>query len=182
MMGGPGGPRGPGFGGLPFQHPDQRAVRARHGPRPADPARRRPRRDPAPARRGAAQRLPGDAGAREPQRRRVAAEPRLGLPRAPAARRRGPRPQRGPRRRQRLRAHRRGPQARRGAPRAARDAVGAGGRGRCRRACASSAASSQQVAIATRQVMHAGTVAQAKEASEILANTRRALYRILAEE
>ncbi len=39
-----------------------------------------------------------------------------------------------------------------------------------------------QVAIATRQVMHAGTVAQAKEASEILANTRRALYRILAEE
>jgi DNA-binding PadR family transcriptional regulator len=39
-----------------------------------------------------------------------------------------------------------------------------------------------QVAIAARQVMHAGTVAQAKEASEILANTRRALYRILAED
>jgi DNA-binding PadR family transcriptional regulator len=40
----------------------------------------------------------------------------------------------------------------------------------------------QQVAVATRQVMHAGTVAQAKEASELLANTRRALYGILAEE
>jgi len=39
-----------------------------------------------------------------------------------------------------------------------------------------------QVAVATRQVMHAGTAAQAKEAAEILANTRRALYRILAEE
>ena len=39
-----------------------------------------------------------------------------------------------------------------------------------------------QVAFATRQVMHAGTAAQAKEAAEILANTRRALYRILAEE
>jgi DNA-binding PadR family transcriptional regulator len=39
-----------------------------------------------------------------------------------------------------------------------------------------------QVSIAARQVAHAGTVAQAKEASEILANTRRALYRILAEE
>ena len=30
--------------------------------------------------------------------------------------------------------------------------------------------------------MHAGTAAQAKEAAEILADTRRALYRILAEE
>ncbi len=39
-----------------------------------------------------------------------------------------------------------------------------------------------QVAIATRQVMHAGNPAQAKEASQILADTRRALYRILAEE
>jgi DNA-binding PadR family transcriptional regulator len=39
-----------------------------------------------------------------------------------------------------------------------------------------------QVAAATRQVMQAGTVAQAKEASELLANARRALYRILAEE
>jgi DNA-binding PadR family transcriptional regulator len=39
-----------------------------------------------------------------------------------------------------------------------------------------------QVAVATKQVMHAGNEAQAKEAAEILANTRRALYRILAEE
>jgi DNA-binding PadR family transcriptional regulator len=39
-----------------------------------------------------------------------------------------------------------------------------------------------QVAIATRQVMHAGTAAQAKEAAEVLAETRRSLYRILAEE
>ena len=39
-----------------------------------------------------------------------------------------------------------------------------------------------QVAIATRQVMQAGNAAQAKEASQILADTRRALYRILAEE
>ena len=39
-----------------------------------------------------------------------------------------------------------------------------------------------QVAIAARQVMQAGTVAQAKEASQVLADARRALYRILAEE
>ena len=40
----------------------------------------------------------------------------------------------------------------------------------------------RQVVSATRQVIQAGTVAQAKEASEILAETRRRLYRILAEE
>jgi len=39
-----------------------------------------------------------------------------------------------------------------------------------------------QVVNATRQVMQAGTVPQAKQASEILADARRALYRILAEE
>jgi DNA-binding PadR family transcriptional regulator len=39
-----------------------------------------------------------------------------------------------------------------------------------------------QVAIAARQVMHAGSVAQAKEASQVLVDARRALYRILAEE
>jgi DNA-binding PadR family transcriptional regulator len=39
-----------------------------------------------------------------------------------------------------------------------------------------------QVAIATRQVMHAGNAAQTETASKILAETRRALYRILAEE
>jgi DNA-binding PadR family transcriptional regulator len=39
-----------------------------------------------------------------------------------------------------------------------------------------------QVAAATRQVMHAGSEAQTKAAAEILAETRRSLYRILAEE
>src|SRR5207247_10140167 len=61
-------------------------------PPPADAPRRRPRRDPAPARRGAAERLPGDAGARAAERGRLAPEPRLGLPRAAAPRLRGPDP------------------------------------------------------------------------------------------
>lgn len=39
-----------------------------------------------------------------------------------------------------------------------------------------------QVAIATRQVMQAGNEAQAKAAADVLAETRRSLYRILAEE
>jgi DNA-binding PadR family transcriptional regulator len=39
-----------------------------------------------------------------------------------------------------------------------------------------------QVATAVRQVMHAGSEEQAAEAAKILAETRRALYRILAEE
>ena len=56
-----------------------------------DAARQRPRGDPAPARGGAPQRLPGDAGDRAAQRRRLAPEPRLGLPGLPAARRRGAR-------------------------------------------------------------------------------------------
>ena len=64
--------------------------------------------------RGAAQRLPDHAGGRGAQRRRVAAEPRLGLPRARAARGRGPDPLRGDRRAQGLRADRRGTEARRG--------------------------------------------------------------------
>ena len=38
-----------------------------------------------------------------------------------------------------------------------------------------------QVAVATRQVMHAGNEAQAEAASKILAETRRSLYRILGE-
>jgi len=38
-----------------------------------------------------------------------------------------------------------------------------------------------QVGIATRQVVHAGTEAQRKEAAELLAETRRRLYGILAE-
>ena len=38
-----------------------------------------------------------------------------------------------------------------------------------------------QVGMATRQVVHAGTTAQRKEAAELLAETRRRLYGILAE-
>ncbi len=39
-----------------------------------------------------------------------------------------------------------------------------------------------QVGIATRQVIHAGSEAQRAEAAKILAETRRSLYRILAED
>ncbi|MBV8079634.1 MAG: PadR family transcriptional regulator [Actinobacteria bacterium] len=39
-----------------------------------------------------------------------------------------------------------------------------------------------QVGMATRQVTHAGNESQRKEAAELLAETRRALYRILAEQ
>ena len=39
-----------------------------------------------------------------------------------------------------------------------------------------------QVAHATKQVMHAGTEAQVAEAAKVLAETRRSLYRILAED
>ena len=39
-----------------------------------------------------------------------------------------------------------------------------------------------QVGIATRQVVHAGTEEQRKQATELLAETRRSLYRILAEQ
>ena len=79
------------------------------------------------------------------QRRRLAPEPRLGLPRAPTARRRGPAPERGARRRQRLRADRR-----RQAPTSRRTASGSARRGSrparaCPRACASSAGCSAQV-------------------------------------
>ena len=63
-------------------------------------------------RRGAAQRLPDHAGGRGAQRGRLAAEPRLGLPGAAAARGRGPDPLAGVRRAQAVRAHRRGPCAR----------------------------------------------------------------------
>jgi DNA-binding PadR family transcriptional regulator len=39
-----------------------------------------------------------------------------------------------------------------------------------------------QVGMATRQLLHHGTEAQRAEASKVLADTRRALYRILAED
>jgi DNA-binding PadR family transcriptional regulator len=38
-----------------------------------------------------------------------------------------------------------------------------------------------EVVVAAKQVVHAGTDAQAKEAAEILAETRRSLYRLLAD-
>ena len=106
--------------------------RPRATARPADPARRCPRGDPAARRGGAAQRLPDHAGARIALRRRLAPEPRLGLPRAPAARRRRPASERGSRRRQRLRADRRRQGARRREPRAPRLPLGAGRRGHAR--------------------------------------------------
>ncbi len=39
-----------------------------------------------------------------------------------------------------------------------------------------------QVAVAVRQVMHAGTEAQVAAASQLLAETRRSLYRVLADD
>jgi len=39
-----------------------------------------------------------------------------------------------------------------------------------------------QIGIATRQVVHAGTEDQRKQAADLLAETRRSLYRILAEQ
>ena len=68
--------------------PSARAARLRA---PGGP-RRHPRRDPRAPRRGADARLPDHPGARRADRRRLAAEPRLRLPDAPAARGRGARP------------------------------------------------------------------------------------------
>ena len=39
-----------------------------------------------------------------------------------------------------------------------------------------------QVGVATRQVTHHGSEAQRAEAAKVLADTRRALYKILAED
>ena len=66
------------------------AIDLRPGARAAGAARRRPRGDPGPARRGAAQRLPADAGAGAAQPGRVAAELGLGVPDAVTAGGRGP--------------------------------------------------------------------------------------------
>ena len=73
-------------------HGGRRSVGRRGGPRPFPrprPPRRRPRRAARAPRRGAAQRLRADAGDRAAQRGRLAPEPRLDLPGAPAARGRG---------------------------------------------------------------------------------------------
>ena len=83
----PRGGRGPGRGAAATAA--RQLPRLRTAARAARPARRRPRGAARAARRGAAQRLPADAGDRAALRRRLAAEPRLGLPGAPAARGRG---------------------------------------------------------------------------------------------
>ncbi len=80
--------------------PDGVSARSASASAPAVRGRARaqgaPRRHPhgraAAARRGAAQRLPDHAGGRGAQRRRLAPEPRLGIPGAAAARGRGPDP------------------------------------------------------------------------------------------
>ena len=95
-------------------------------------ARGHPHRGAAAARRGAAQRLPDHAGGAGAQRRRLAPEPRLGLPRPAAARGRGPDPLRGARRAQGLPAHRRRPRPRRGARSRAARPLGADERRRRR--------------------------------------------------
>ena len=101
------------------------------------------------------------------------------LSRAAAARRRRARPGRGPRRQHHLRADRRGPkhleenresfgvpwqQAEEGVPGDVRDLLRL----------------AMSVGIATRQVIQTAETAQRKEAAEILADTRRRLYGILA--
>src|SRR5688572_13891391 len=78
---------------LPPRSPRRPAVRLsglRPSPRPARASRRRARGAAGPARRGAAQRLSADAGDRGALGRRLAPESGLRLPRAAAARGRGP--------------------------------------------------------------------------------------------
>ena len=150
-------------------------------PRPARRPRRHPRRDPDAPRRGADARLPDHPGDLGAQRRQLDAEPRLGLPDAPAARGRGPdRARRLRVRPARLRADRGGPHGER-APTGAsapweeavdevdadlvelRDLV-------------------HQVLAATRQVAQAGTAAQVKAAQDVLRTARKSIYRLLAED
>ena len=88
------------------------AVAARRGTRAQGAPRRHPHGGAAAAARGAAQRLPDHAGGPGAQRRRLAPEPRLGLPGAGAARGRGPDPLGGGRRAQAVRDHRRRSRAR----------------------------------------------------------------------
>ena len=130
--------------------------------------------------RGAAQRLPADAGDRAPLGRRLAPEPRLGLPGPPAARGRGPgRPDRGGP--QGLHAHRHGPahvEERRdelGAP--WDDVKGDAGEG-----VGDLMEVMRPLGMALFQLTHSGTDLQRREALEVLNETRRKLYRILADE
>ena len=137
---------------------------------------------PAAARRGAAQRLPADADDRGAQRRAVAPEPGLGLPRARPARGRGPDPRDRARRRQAVRDHRRRPRAARAAATARPPPWEMDDDRRSSR--------SAEIALADhadRQGRMAGRVRPAtsvrsRRARETLAETRRALYRILAED
>ena len=91
--------------------PASRARRASAAGPGATPvaARRHPGCHPGPPGRAADARLPGHAGARRAQRRPLAPERRIRLPDAPAARGRGPRHGRGPRRPTHLRADGRRP-------------------------------------------------------------------------
>ena len=143
--------------------------------------RRRPRRAAHPARRGAAQRLPADAGDRAPQRGRLAPEPRLGLPGAPAARGRGPGALRGDRRPQAVPPHRRGPRGRRGGRRRGR-AVGRGQRRPSTPTSGSCSTSPARSAWRSSRSPRPARAEQLAAAREVLTNARRALYGILAED
>ena len=85
------GRRGDGVRSMTGRHRRRGAATSAPGRlRPACGPRRHPRGDPRAARRAADARLPDHPGARRADRRRVAAEPRLGLSHAAAARGRGP--------------------------------------------------------------------------------------------
>ena len=103
-----------------------RPRRPRSSPRTSArrPRRRRPRRRPAPAGRAAPARLPADPGDRREERGVLDPQPRLDLPRAAAARGRGPDLVRARRRPQDRDPHPRGHGVRRRAPRRARHALG----------------------------------------------------------
>ena len=111
----PAGPHGPGgFGARRLGAAGGRGRRA------SAAAAERPRRPARAAHRAADARLRDDPGAGHPHRRRLAAEPRLGLPDPAAAGGRGPHRGRGQRRAQAVHAHRRRPGRGRPRPRRTR--------------------------------------------------------------
>ena len=134
-----------------------------------------------PAGRGAPQRLRADAGDRGPQRGRLAPEPRLDLPGAGDDGGRGPDQGRRLRRPACLRDHRRRPRAPRAARRRrpapwepAEDDVSDG--------TVELGRTIRQVGMAVRQISEVGTAEQLKQAEQVLAETRRSLYGLLAED
>ena len=131
------------------------------------------------ARGGAAQRLPDHAGGPGAQRRHLEPEPRLGLPGAGAARGRGPDPHPGEDGRKlfAITDEGRAVVAERGAERPApweQAGDGAGGAHELGRLM-------REVASAFMQVMRTGSEGQIAKAAGVLADTRRDLYRILAD-